>query len=326
MASPDQVPAWPLYELRAADDGTVTLTGPVIRDGTHPGRREAIEAVARIASTHLKPPRAVRAEAIDPDGTVWPLIIDPDGEAIEAGPARQPNAGRRRKKKTAAVSAHQPPPQGPAHDDPPAAMNVPALEPRTPQRLVPDPRQHAETPQPHPSANDAHSPGPEASQTPPPAPPAAPAAASQQPDDSAAATYTRIRHLAEAGRLDDARSLAAALDDAMSRAHGPSHHEALKAREVLAHIAAEGGDTAGAIHLYRDVAERWWHKGLHHEAEQAACRAHSLWLRIADPDQAITAGQAVIRMRTQIPGEDARAYRQAARYMERLVAAQAARS
>ncbi|WP_329468711.1 hypothetical protein [Streptomyces sp. NBC_01431] len=322
MATPDQVPAWPLYELRADDDGTVTLTGPAATPGPYPGRTEALAAAAALAARHLRPPRAVRATAIDADGTEWPLIIATDGTAREAGPARRPKASRRKKNgqpapvpafpvapvpaPAPAIETHPdlaPAPFPPAVDDEPS-RTVRIASPRR-SRVPADPRQPA-------APTEQHS---RAQETAPPQGPAEPAA-----DEPRAkpATYLRIRTLAEAGQLTEARSVAAELDGQASRVHGPSHPTALEAREVLAHITAQSGDLPTAVRLYRDVAERWWHQNLRQAADQAAGRAHALWLRIADPHQALAAGQDVIRMRQQIPGPDGRAYRQALHHMEQL--------
>ncbi|WP_138908819.1 hypothetical protein [Streptomyces chryseus] len=135
-------------------------------------------------------------------------------------------------------------------------------------------------------------------------------------------SYLRIRALAEAGELDRAAQMAAAIDDAAARANGPSHPSALEAREVHAHITAERGELSAAVALYRDVAERWAFLGKQESADEAAARAHALWMRITDPTEAVRAGEAVLRMRTQIPGENGTAYQQAARRLKTLQARQ----
>ncbi|MGW2793574.1 hypothetical protein ACWC9H_27095 [Streptomyces sp. NPDC001251] len=324
MATPDQVPAWPLYELRAADNGTVTLTGPAAASGPYSGRPEALAAVAALAARHLRPPRAVRAEAVDADGTVWPLIIDTDGTAREDGPARRLKASRRKSR----AKAPEPVQAAPVFAPPQAPIPVPAAaveaiprpvsvaaaddEPTRTVRIAaprrsltaPDPRQPAT---PHAEQHDR------AQQA---APVEAPAAADGP--RPAPPTYLGIRTLAEAGRLPEARQMAIDLDRGASQVHGPSHRTALEAREVLAHITAQSGDLSDAVRLYRDVAERWWHQNARDAADQAAGRAHALWLRIADPRQALAAGQDVVRMRQQIPGPDGRPYRQALRHMTEL--------
>lgn len=127
-----------------------------------------------------------------------------------------------------------------------------------------------------------------------------------------------MRALEQAGRLDEALHMAAALDEAAAREHGPSHRSALQAREVLAHLTARRGDLPGACSLYRDVAERWALQREEAAADEAAGRAHALWLQIQDPAQAVTTGETIVRMRASIPGPQGRAYDKAVRRLAQL--------
>ncbi|GAA1377106.1 hypothetical protein ACFPK5_00280 [Streptomyces beijiangensis] len=364
------IPVWPLYRLTAADDGQVTITGPAAPPGPYRTRGAAIEAVSRLAA-RLTPPRTVRAEALEPDGTLWPLYVDPDGTGREAGPARPPKGTRRKKTKTpkrprtpelepasappqpAAAPPFRPPAPVPDRSTtqlratdksttqlrvneeptaqlrrsspPPAPAPAPVIvqnEPTTQVRRTRPPlvQEQHERPADRPQLQHVPPPAPPRRIAPPPAadPRAQAPAAAPADGPRSVPTVLRIRTLAEAGRLPDAVRMAVALDDAVGRAHGPSHPSSLEARAVRAHVTAEAGDLLAAVALYRDVAERWALQGAQVAAEQTADSAHALWLRITDPDQAIAAGTAVVRMRTQIPGADGTSYHHAVQRLERL--------
>ncbi|MFE6808591.1 hypothetical protein ACFVEN_44110 [Streptomyces sp. NPDC057681] len=333
---PSTVPAWPRYRLTAGTDDSVTVEGPAASPGPYPGRAEAIEAVARLAA-RLRPPRAVLADAIDTDGTLWPLAIGPDSTATEAGPPqrfKKPKAKRAEKTpkptkaraRTAPAPAPMPQPQAsqPLPQPRPPAWPMPAGPladaPTTRVRIrraTPVTEQHE---RPVESAGTPAPPAPRAAEAPPAAPPtpqrAVPAPADCERDPIPG--ILRIRALAEAGQYAQAAAMAAAFDEGAARAHGPSHPKALEAREVRAHIAAESGDVPAAVSLYRDVAERWALQNAHQAAGEAAGRAHALWLRIDDTAQAITCGEIVLRMRQAIPGPGEKAYRQAAARLTQL--------
>lgn len=359
------VPAWPRYQLAAQADGSVTVTGPAAPPGPYPGRAEAVQAVAKIAA-RLAPPRAVLADAVDADGTQWPLRIDPDGTVHEAGapvPAKKAKGGKG--KKTVRGTAPSPrrgfgknttpaPQSAPVPEAEPGQPSAPLPQPATPfviptaadsaddrtvrvrgPRSAPDDdstvRVRAARPTPH--VAEQHERPAEAAPTlqpvapspviPQPAPLPGPAPAARQDPRVAAAqppipSYLRVRALEQAGRFDEALHMAAALDEAAARQHGPSHRSALQAREVLAHLTAQRGDLPGACSLYRDVAERWALQREAAAADEAAGRAHALWLKITDPAHAITTGEIIVRMRASIPGPEGRAYEKAVRHLARL--------
>ncbi|MFF3062301.1 hypothetical protein [Streptomyces sp. NPDC057909] len=287
------VPRWPLYLLSAAADGTVTVTGPAAPPGPHADRAAAVKAVAELAA-RLSPPRPVRAEAHDEDGTSWPLTIAPDGTATETG---QPSRSRKPSRRTR--QAKQPAAR-------PAATAAPAEDPVPLDTLLTkDERpvlsgvqqlfQQQRTKQPAPT------PAPPRPSTPP-----------QQPPRRTAPvpTLLTIRKHADAGNLSLAADLAAQLDDAFSAAHGPSHPRALEARTARADTRAALGDLSAAISLYRDVAERHMYAGDPETAAQIADRAHILWQQITDPRAAAAIGPAIVRMRAQIPGQGGYAHAQ----------------
>jgi hypothetical protein len=84
MAEPD-IPSWPKVTIRLVDarNAEVKIAGRSYPVNHRDPREAAIELVAE-RSAQLG--RAVRATAVEPDGTSWPLIIHPDGrvEAVEA--------------------------------------------------------------------------------------------------------------------------------------------------------------------------------------------------------------------------------------------------
>ncbi|MEU1132621.1 hypothetical protein ABZ383_22630 [Streptomyces sp. NPDC005900] len=301
----EMVPRWPLYRLTAEPDGTVRISGPAAPSTPLPDRGASVEAVAALTAM-LTPPRPVHAEAVDEDGTVWPLLIHPDGTVIEAGPQQRAKGPRRR------LRVRQRPQPAPAPH--PVGMQSPATGPGSPAS-PPAADEHLAT-----VARSVIE--PEATVEPSPL-----RKADEAPDPTAPLpippSTMRIRALAEAGQLAEALMVATLYDDAAARTHGPSHRAAIEAREIRAHITVENGDLAAGIALYRDAAERWALQGEHVAAGEAAGRAHALWLRITDPAQAITTGEAIVRMRTQIPGPDGAMYRKAARRLDKLKSAAA---
>lgn len=123
----EPVPMWPLYRLHAADDHTVTITGPAAPAVVYTDRTAALAAVATLAA-RLRPPRPVRVEAEDHDGTLWPLLVHPDGTVTEAGPAVRPKTSKAKKRRRKAAEPATPPAE-------PAAIPLqPALVQDTPGR------------------------------------------------------------------------------------------------------------------------------------------------------------------------------------------------
>ncbi|WP_030185971.1 hypothetical protein [Streptomyces sp. NRRL S-813] len=138
-------------------------------------------------------------------------------------------------------------------------------------------------------------------------------------------TYTeslaQIREHLEAGRISQASTLAGRLDEQAASDLGISHPDALSIREVRARVTALAGDAVGSIRLYRDVAERWHYRGDDERAEAVASRAQSVWLQITHLDQAVSAGVAVVRMRSQIPGRGGDGITAVLEHRERLLKA-----
>ncbi|MEU0147664.1 hypothetical protein ABZ119_17150 [Streptomyces sp. NPDC006288] len=133
----------------------------------------------------------------------------------------------------------------------------------------------------------------------------------------------QVRDHLEAGRTEQAGVLAAQLDTRAAGILGVSHPETLRVREVRARATALAGDTVAGIQLYRDVAERWHYQGDGERAEAVASVAELLWMGITDVDEALAAGVAVVRMRSQIPGQDGDALTAVLKHREWLLKARA---
>jgi hypothetical protein len=85
------IPSWPKVTIRLYDDhnAEVKIAGRSHPVNHHDPRQAAIALIAERAG---QLGRAVKATAVDSDGSSWPLVIHPDGqvEAIEPAPKRKP--------------------------------------------------------------------------------------------------------------------------------------------------------------------------------------------------------------------------------------------
>jgi hypothetical protein len=88
------VPAWPTIEIALDGDENLTVNDiPIpVPPGTDPHAAAVAAASDQMSALGLE--RPVRAKATDPDGTVWPLIIHPDGTATGAGEPTRPDQSR----------------------------------------------------------------------------------------------------------------------------------------------------------------------------------------------------------------------------------------
>ncbi|MEU9222152.1 hypothetical protein AB0D47_37130 [Streptomyces sp. NPDC048376] len=75
-----QVPAWPVYVLTAHEDGHFVASGPLVPASRHLTRAAAVGTVAAAAARLGRP---VRAQATEQNGTVWNLVVSPDGAVGE---------------------------------------------------------------------------------------------------------------------------------------------------------------------------------------------------------------------------------------------------
>ncbi|MEU8030684.1 hypothetical protein AB0C13_18870 [Streptomyces sp. NPDC049099] len=91
---PQSVPAWPLVTIVMTRDGTVLVNDAAVPVPAGADPRAAGVAAAAEHVTRLGLGRPVRANATEPDGTVWPLLIHPDGTATPTGDAIRPERRR----------------------------------------------------------------------------------------------------------------------------------------------------------------------------------------------------------------------------------------
>jgi hypothetical protein len=96
---PLSVPAWPLLTIVMTQDGTVLVNDTAVPVPAGADPRAAGVAAAAEHITRLGLGRPVRANATEPDGTVWPLLIHPDGTATPTGDAIRPERRRWRRRK-----------------------------------------------------------------------------------------------------------------------------------------------------------------------------------------------------------------------------------
>lgn len=94
---PDQIPETPVYTISLTASGEATIDGELVQASTEDPRIAALAEI-RIKAAYLG--RAVRVTAKEPDGAVWPLLVDADGnvttldhphparlsQAVESGP------------------------------------------------------------------------------------------------------------------------------------------------------------------------------------------------------------------------------------------------
>ncbi|MFJ2477193.1 hypothetical protein ACIOWI_30175 [Streptomyces sp. NPDC087659] len=265
------VPAWPLYKLTADQDGTVTISGPAAPKYTFPNRASAVDAVAQLAAV-LRPPRPVRAEAVDADGTAWPVTIDPDGTVTETG---RPTKPRKKDRKARTEEAAPPRADRPPTEERPVLSGVQQLlvqaQARQQQHLVPAPR--AEPPSAAPIQDDPH---------------------------------RAISEASQAGRHREAAAIAAACEQAALRSHGPASAEVAHWLEVRAFLALQEGAAHRACQLWLQgavVRLSATQPPDHPEVVEAVDRAHHAWHLVTEPDKARELGTQLLNIRTRITGK-----------------------
>ncbi|MGW9210839.1 hypothetical protein ACWGR4_28100 [Embleya sp. NPDC055664] len=162
MGEHTAVPAWPVILIELGPNDTVEIGGvPVPVD---PGRNPRDVALAVAAETAGVLGRAVRVQAVEPDGTTFPLIVDSAGNVVQAGepvpvkPARRGLGLRRGRTGTAprAGAASAPgvrpaPPRAPEYEPPAFPGLSGGAEPsRSPVDPPPAPTPAVSTPPPAP--------------------------------------------------------------------------------------------------------------------------------------------------------------------------------
>ncbi|WP_436787963.1 hypothetical protein [Yinghuangia sp. YIM S10712] len=295
---PSDVPAWPVVVVELRTDGQVRVDGDMfaVPQGADV-RQTAIAAVAATASLIGRP---VRAEAREPDGTVWPLIVTPKGQAIAAGAARRtPPAAKRRGFRSGvlrrpsapqpsappppvattadvAAASHPEPPQGPPVPLPPPAPRPPAA-PVSP--VLP------------------HEPAPSSTSAP---------GSFPEPDDEARSALDRILAELRNKRLAAARSRAQALVDRLTEQRGRDNVTTEAAREVLAYTMFLAGDAARAARLYADLAAPRVAYPMRSDTDGArlADNAHFCWYRAGSSPDTQETGMRILALRRAGWGAD----------------------
>ncbi|GAA4788382.1 hypothetical protein GCM10023220_11130 [Streptomyces ziwulingensis] len=291
MQDAADVPAWPVYDLTVHEDGRVLVSGPLVPTSGHATRAAALDVVAHVAAGLG---RAVRATAAEPGGAVWRLIVSPEGEVSEVpdSAARATGPKRRRSRRRGRSAATGATATSPTAADAPAISPPPVGTPAAGRTAVGVPVTGT-------TVTGATPPG---SSTPLPASAARREPQAYKEPQAYPESLEQVENHLAAGRADRAGALAALLDTRATATLGVSHPDTLRIREVRARATALAGDPVGGIQLYRDVAERWHYRGNAEQAEAVASRAERLWKQIPQVDEALTAGVAVIRMRSQMPG------------------------
>lgn len=338
------VPGWPVLTIEVTGDGFTVAGEPVeVAPGESP-REAAIAVVARTAQSLGRP---VRAEAIEADGTVFPLVVSPDGEVGEAAPPIPPAKTRRvLKRRKPAEPAHDPRPlatpapapapaplaasyaapeadgpelPGPGHRGAGfAAHDVDGLDFGGPEAAVPEARTpHAESP---------------AVESPAPASPPAATPSVPRPRDASTPTPTRdqqasLRTIRAALDVNNP-ALAMELADVFARetATQGDPSATLAAREVHAYAALRAGSTEQAVTLFAqaamarveqesevaqaDTPDRW--------AWRLVQNAHYCWLQVQDTEEAYGLSPFVLGAYSAVGAPDAEAALAARAHQEQL--------
>lgn len=323
----DDIPVWPTLSIELHADGRVRVDGE--RVDVPPGADARTAAIQVVGGTAALIGRPVRAEAREADGTVWPLVVTPDGRAFPAGPARVPaNDGRRtgrragiiRRKAPNAPRGGRPVPTTPTHTGAPQPPPAPTRSSVPPNLSAPGPDA------PYPPTSH-HVPGDMPVGTEPTAPsapvaptgvarvgpvPASARAASAAPpsdvpppDAETARALAEISEAMHRGRPHIARGLAAKLVDRLLAEHGEHTGAVDAAREVLAYVSFVSGYHIRAGRIYAQLAESRivGAGGIDSWGEQLVDNAHFSWLQAGDNPSARELGERVVALReSEDPG------------------------
>ncbi len=91
---PTEVPPFPRWRMELTSDGRALVRGrPVVVPAGEEPRKVAIEAVAQLARDQDL--RAVRVEAVGPDGREWPMVVSAVGEHWDLSTSRRTAASGR---------------------------------------------------------------------------------------------------------------------------------------------------------------------------------------------------------------------------------------
>ncbi|UGQ09025.1 hypothetical protein LO772_18825 [Yinghuangia sp. ASG 101] len=315
---PSDVPVWPVVVMELLTDEHIRVDGDNV--AVPPGADPRETAVAAVAATASLIGRPVRAEAREPDGTTWPLIITPDGRAVAAGPARRPPPIAKRRGFRGGVlrrpSARQRSEQAPSplsasgHAAPETASEQPRLSPPPP---APDGPPGPETLAATYAATIGKSP-----ETPGTSVAHVPPADVPEPDAETRDALGRILDELRLGRFAAARSRAQLLVDRFTEQRGRDDPATHAAGEVLAYATFVAGDPVRAARMYAGLAlPRVGATGTVDErGAQLADNAHFCWTRAGDGADSRRIGERIVALRTTGWGADSPQARSARRLLE----------
>lgn len=275
----ENVPGWPVVTVEISGDGRLLVDGNAldVPPGSDP-RRIGTEAAAGVAATLGRP---VRVKAVEEDGTIFPLIVSPDGEVAEGGPALPPPQGRRK----LLGRRH-------AEDAEPVAVGEETLAATGISTEIPAPEPVPYTePDPAPAPGPTTTPQPAAQQS-----QTFPAGANSEIPDCRPEhleVLQDIRTAVESGETRRAMHMAAAFTQALAETgHPPA--EVLAAREVEAYVALRGGEADKATRLYAKAAVERGMATPDPWARRLAANAEVCWQHVTDPEQAYELGSSVL--------------------------------
>ncbi|ARZ69195.1 hypothetical protein SMD11_3562 [Streptomyces albireticuli] len=313
VTDPDSVPLTPVYTIVISAAGDATIEGEPV--DPLPGQDARTSALADIRVRAARRGHPIRINAKEPDGSVWPLIVDHDGAVTPLGAphpvpapepverpvrAAEPLRAEAPRYAEAPVRAEAPgypeapvPPPGPApvpaFAPAPVAPLAPAPAPVAPPAAAPAPMAEP-TPAP-PISFDASAPSAPSAFSVPPAPPVAPP---KPPADwhaplpaHHAPVFARIVAAELRGDLAAAAVAAKELEAAADREYGPLHPHtigALATRAWLALLLQDDWAAATRLHL-RTAERRDTARAPLPETLRTLRNARAAWQRLAAADK-----------------------------------------
>ncbi|MFK4099421.1 hypothetical protein ACI2L1_04920 [Streptomyces sp. NPDC019531] len=117
--------------------------------------------------------------------------------------------------------------------------------------------------------------------------------------------HAYIAAAVQAGRHQDAETVATAHEEATARTHGPASEQALHWSEVRADLAMFAGDPVRSCRIWLTVAEARLGAGQAVDSpsvESAVDRAHHQWAQVRDVEQVRQLGIVLAGLRMRVPG------------------------
>ncbi|WP_146045516.1 hypothetical protein [Streptomyces eurocidicus] len=292
VTDPDSVPLTPVYTIVISAAGEATIEGEPV--DPLPGQDARTSALADIRVRAARRGHPIRINAKEPDGSVWPLIVDHDGAVTPLGaphpapavaePVRRAEESVRAGESVRAESVRT---GEPGRAEPVVRAEEPGYAAAAPQ--APEPA-FAPVPVPVPA------PAPVAPPTAPPVrTPAPPAVPRKPPVDwrepvpvHHAPAFARIVAAELRGDLAAAAVAAKELEAAADREYGPLHPHtigALATRAWLALLLQEDWASATRLHL-RTAERRDTARAPLPETLRTLRNARAAWQRLAATDKA----------------------------------------